>query len=741
MKNKIAILLLALAGISAPLAARADVVWYEGFNYADGSLTNVSSGTWFKFSGTANPSDMYVTNKILQVTATGGALVSRQDDCARYLSITNNSIYTNTLQVLYASFTVICTNLPGGNGSYFASFYRNGTPGGFSGRIQALTNGTTLPNTWRLGVTGQTLATNAADGGYPLDLALNTPYQVVAEIDPITLAAATVWVNPLDFNQTGNTPTERHYTSGDSLGFATSASSTVNAFAFRQASSFGSAFFQITNLAFATTFIEAATNVWSTNAISPTIVYQPVAGVTNFTGASFILSAVANGQGLGSLTYQWQTNGVNVPNPSGNTNIFPFSSAATNQSSDYRLIVTTPYGKSATSSVAKVKISDAPVPPSFITQPVSQTAYRGQTVILSTTVSSPGNVSFTWYSNNVVVTAGVSSGGGSSSLQLDNVQTNFSASYKVAATNDVAVNGVVSSNAVLTVYNPAQVTIAYLRTLVDPVTYQATNVPPSVPYEVTGHVTTFTNITTGNTASYYLQDGTAGINIFVTYGSTFRPTQGDVVTFIGVLSSFGSGLELYANLVDAPYSTYTSYTVLSNDIAGLPAPIAIPYTILSDPNNANYNLGGSLVQISDVYFGTRAGTTTSATANDFVGVTNSAGQKFTLFFPFLDLDVAGQTLPTYAYTVTGVLYSFGGIVTNEIVVTRWADVVTTPSTPIQLSGSYASGSMTFTWSDASYALQDSTNVLGPYTTIPGATTGFVTNTTTHPTMFFRLYKP
>ena len=54
---------------------------------------------------------------------------------------------------------------------------------------------------------------------------------------------------------------------------------------------------------------------------------------------------------------------------------------------------------------------------------------------------------------------------------------------------------------------------------------------------------------------------------------------------------------------------------------------------------------------------------------------------------------------------------------------------------------YSSGNMTFTWGDSSFVLQDSTNVLGPYNTIPGAMSGFITNTSDHPTLFFRLYKP
>ncbi len=56
-----------------------------------------------------------------------------------------------------------------------------------------------------------------------------------------------------------------------------------------------------------------------------------------------------------------------------------------------------------------------------------------------------------------------------------------------------------------------------------------------------------------------------------------------------------SGLELYAD----PSGSYpfTSYTDLSNNIAALPAPIAIPYNVMNNPSNANYHLGGSLVKI------------------------------------------------------------------------------------------------------------------------------------------------
>jgi hypothetical protein len=635
------------------------------------------------------------------------------------------------VQVLYASFTVICTNLPNGAGSYFATFYN--TNSGYVGRVLAFTNGTALPNTWRLAVAGNSASTAPANGGYPVDLALNTPYQVVEELDPVTLDAATIWVNPVDIHQTGMSPTETHYTSSDTFGFATT--TPVDSFAFRQASSFGNGFWIITNLDTATTFAEAATNIWSTNAFSPYIISQPVS-VHNFPGSSFNLSVLANGQGLGNLNYQWRMNSNNIVNPGPNPNILSFTSVPSNSGTNYYdVVITTPYGLSVTSSVATVGIDTTPQPPIFVTQPASLSLYSSQNAIFTTTVATPGNPTFTWYSNGVVVTTGVTGGGYSSSLEIDNINSANAATYKVAVTNDVFPTGVVSTNAVLAVKVPASVSIGYLHTLVSPTTFLATNVPPTIAYQATGIITTLTNITSGNTASYYLQDGTGGINIFVTGGSTFRPQLGDVVTFVGVMSSFTSGLELYADVADSAFP-YTSFSILSNNIAALPAPKLIGYNILTNVAFANTNLGGLYVQIKDVYFGARAGTTTSTTANDLVAVTNSTGQKFQLLFPDLDLDVAGQTLPAYAYTVSGVLYSANSTVTNQILVTRFSDVATTLE-PISVTSQPSGTNLLITWTNAAFNLQSSTNVAGPYTIVTNATSPYKTPMT-NKASFYRL---
>jgi len=784
----------------AALSARATLIWYEGFQYTNGSIAvttnifvtldavtnSVSRGIWFRpapFNGSANPDDMYVVNSNLQVTATGGSAISRQDDDIRYFATvtgtTTNTLlgtYTNTSynnpQLLYASFTVICSTaisngagLPNGAGTYFASFYSNTNYGqgsgvfgeagtnangyGYFGRVQAFTNLSVQPNTWRLGVTDNAKGTNALDGGFPVDLAVNTPYQVVEELDPITLDAASIWVNPININQSGSAPVDPVYTASDAMGGNIRFG--VNAYAFRQPSSFGNAAFIISNLAVATTFAEAMTNVMATNAVKPTIVYQPK-GVSNFVGSVFSLSALANGQGLASMTYQWQVSAttnslgmqvspVNVlgGNFSGaNGNILTDNNAQTSDTGYYALIATTPWGLSATSAVAYASVALAKVPPLFVTEPVSQTVYRGQTVTFSASVESPGNVTFTWYSNNVAVTAGVSGSGDSSSLELDNVTTNCSANYSVAATNDYAgfpTNGVVSTNGVLTVLNPPVVSIAYLRSLQDPNNAYAPTAPLSQPFEVFGTVTTFTNLTTGNTSSYYLQDGTGGINIFATGGSTFRPALGDVVDYVGVLSAYATGFELYADTADNQFP-YTSYTDTGNT-APLPTPISIPMNFVSAYGlpYVNTNIGGSRVQLSDVYFGARAGTPINAGANDVVAVTNSIGQTCNVEFFDLDLDTTNQTLPIYAFTVTGVLY--GDNATWAVAVTRFADIVTSP-VAIPLNVSVSGGNIIITWSGSAFKLQSASSPAGPWTTINSATSPYTTSTSGQP-MFFRLY--
>src|SRR4030095_14426813 len=210
-------------------------------------------------------------------------------------------------------------------------------------------------------------------------------------------------------------------------------------------------------------------------------------------------------------------------------------------------------------------------------------------------------------------------------LTIPNVQTNSgtTGTYNVGVTNEYG--GVLSSNAVVSAIPIPVVSVAFLRTLVDPVNYLATN--STTLWQATGTVTTFTNLTTGNTSSYYMQDSTAGINIFATFAQTFRPAQGDIVTFVGILSSFNSTLELLVDTVNIPGTT--NYIVNSGN--PLPAPKVIPFNITNSLAQAEAT-EGTTVMLTNVFFGTNAGTIIPTNANSTVVVTNGRGETFNLFF-------------------------------------------------------------------------------------------------------------
>jgi hypothetical protein len=328
-------------------------------------------------------------------------------------------------------------------------------------------------------------------------------------------------------------------------------------------------------------------------------------------------------------------------------------------------------------------------------------------------------------------------------LTISNVQPSFAANYSVGVTNDVFPTGVVSSNAVLTVSNAQTVTVAFLRSLVDQTTFLP-NVSSVTPFQTTGVITTFTNTTSGNTTSAFLQDATGGIDIFVTFGdssatNSFRPRQGDVVSFTGVMSSFTTtGLELEA---DTNNLTQTSYAIISNN-APLPAPIIIPLDVTNTANltNVALNIAGSLVQIRNVFFGTNAGTTISTNTNQKITVTNALGQSFSIQFFTTDLDTAGQTLPAFASSVTGVLYGLHPL--YSVGVTKFSDIVTNVVViPISLSAQLSGGNLMLNWSDSTFVLQESTNVNGTYTNVPGASSSGFPAPISGSAGFFRLAHP
>jgi Ig-like domain-containing protein len=689
----------------AAASLRADIVFVESFPYSNGTInvtgTNVNGTTnWFLHSGS---SDAFVKNHRIEIassSATAG-FQNRSGDVHR-----NFTTQTNTQTILYSSFTVNCTNVPpAAPSTYFAHFYVNTTT--FHGRVFAVAG--SLPNTWRLGIAG---AAGAPSQIFTVDLATNTDYQVVTKWNPTTdntandSFSATLWVNPLSSD-------DPHIVSSDGV----SAPAASTAYAFRQGSGFGNAFLTVSNLAVATTFDEAATNIWSTNAVAPALVYDLRSG-TNFPGENINLSAVFAGQGIGSITYQWIKDGVGIANPNGNSNVFTITGAATTDSGNYQAVATTPFSLSVTSATAFLWVTNAPIPP-IITQqpPTNTTVFFHQNLSLHIAALGPLPVTFQWFRNNSPLSDGPNfSGSTTDTLLITDVFTNngTTGTYRCDATSPFGTTP--SLNAVVNAIAPPANSIAFLRTLVDTVNYNATN--SALRWQATGVVTTFTNLTTGDTSSYYLQDNTrCGINIFVTHGSNFRPNQGDVITFVGWLSSFNSVLELEADTND----TTTSFTVLSNNVALLPAPKPIPFSITNNLPFCETNLEGSIVMLTNVYFGTNAGVAISTNANAFVTVSNAAGETFTILFSSQDLDTAGQILPEFAYSVVGVFnQNLGNAATPrnsayQVEVTRFSDIVTNP---LVISSALDSGTNTLSWDAApysyAYSVYSASNVTGPY---------------------------
>ena len=739
-------------------SARADVIWQDTFNYSNGpvSITSTNGSTtvsnWITHSGNL---DCYVNNHRLEVSSSStylGVTFTRSGDVNRQFATAAGSPYTNVQQVIYTSFIINFTNLPTANGAYFAHL-KFGIPSAssFEGRLFALTgttNDNLLPNTFRLGVSAS--QSTSPSKVFPIDLALNTDYQVVLGWDPVTLYAMTLWINPVS-------PDDGSVISGDA--YTPSSANIANSFAFRQASGFGG-FVTISNLVIATTFDEAATNVWSTNAVSPTIVYAPQSR-TNFVGDNFNVSAVANGQSLSTLIYQWRKNGANFSNPNGNTNALTFVNAQASDSGNYDLIVSNIYGLSVTSSVAFIWVTNPPIPPVFTQQPSNQTVYPHQTATLTVAVSG-SDPTFQWYQvignvTNPVVASANFSDPTQPTLQVIDVQTNNGtvASYLCYASNSFGTR--TSNVAAVTLIFPPATNIAYLRSLVDSTKFLPTNT--TAYWTVTGVVTTHTNLTAPPNLSIAIQDDTAGIGVFMAggVGAGIFPQAGDKITVTGPLGNFNGTLQLTLNASDL------STTLVTNSSNNpLPAPIVLPLTFTNGVgfggvSNLFQKYVGSLIMFTNVYFTDGPGTYGSGQITETI--TNSNGDAFRLFFNAATTPAfTGQPIPAFAWSVSGVLVTFLSPSTVdrssgfEVDPTLYSDIVSTP--PLQSTGAIAlaSSKPLISWDvqpNTSYSIFSSTNVSGPYSPLATGLTFDSATTTGHfwdtnasaPMMFYRIVSP
>jgi hypothetical protein len=223
MKNQLCLIAL-LAGVSA---ARADIVFSDGFTYPDGNLVGAPGSPWSTHSGSGA---VVVQSGQIELSR------SREEDVNALLT---GGPYASTgpVTALYTGFTARFTALPSNLGSYFAHLNTSGA----RARIWAATTNA-APGSFRLGVGNSTGAT-ATTGQVETDLSLNTDYTVVVRYELAT-GQSTIWVNP-------SAETDPGVTAADSVGTSLPGIST---FAFRQTGGIG--IMLIDNLVIGTTFAD-----------------------------------------------------------------------------------------------------------------------------------------------------------------------------------------------------------------------------------------------------------------------------------------------------------------------------------------------------------------------------------------------------------------------------------------------------------------------------------------------------
>jgi hypothetical protein len=731
-------LLTTLFAALAAASASADLFWYDVVtNYPLGAITT-NTAIWYPhLPGGLTANDAVI---LLRTYTSGAAVTGRRLSISGIKSeyimrlfdpVNTNAITTGTI---YASFVANANFVPGaGQGTYFATFNDLGTPlsatNGFNFRGRVFEIGTTnvfpftntTPSTFRYGVANG--AGDPAQGGgpsilyVPIDLIRNVDYQVVLKYviddgNPADAATATIWVNPASESDTANMagPTS------DAGAVATGLAGLL----FRQRTGGGTV--DVRDIAVGTNFTEVMTNL-----PGPVMIATNYNTVTNYSGNPGLLEVFASSIGGGVLSYQWYqiAGGVTNAVPGANSQVLLINSLSGTDTGNYFCAITNSGGIGALSRTNfYLSVNATPTPPTFTRQPTNTSISVGSTLTMAASAFGTGPLSYQWYLNGTPLVNGlpgtgnlgdisVVSGAQSPTLSIALVSTNEDGNYTVTVTGGVA-PPVTSTNAAVTVTLPATRTIAYLRSLLNTTTWQPTDT--STPFTITGVITTTTNLTSGNTSSYYIQDSTAGINLFVTGDSTFRPHRGDVVTASGTLSSFNNSLELACNALNP----YQFYHVLSNNLALLPAPYVFYPPLTNNAGLMETNVEGRFVMMTNVFFPTDGMVLFPSGGN--VIVTNQAGVPFIVFISSQCAELIGQPMPTFAWSVLGAMaqfqsgnYSSAGY---ELNVTSLADIITNPPPPVTVSASLSGNHVTLNWTAVpysySYSVLGAANIAGPY---------------------------
>ena len=766
------------------------------------TVTNFSN--WYPhapgsaFNGT--PYDMLITNityytsgaavngRHLRVNGLNSEYIMRLFD-----PVATNSFSPNNGTILYASYIANAQFVPAaGAGTYFSAFNNSdgGAPGSspqnvtngfaFAGRVFEIgnTNGNVYPFTNNVGGTFWYGAANATGdpaagagninnivwaataAGTPVDLKGNIDVQVVIKYD-IDNALAYIGINPAsDSDLSGPT-------SDGSL-----ITNALSGLLFRQRTGGGTV--DLRDIAVGTNFADVMTNVLANTIVQVATNFNTA---TNFPGNSALLEVFPTSIGGGALTYHWYRISGGVTNAVGaNSQKYVVSQLASTDTGNYFCAITNSGGNGARSTTNFYISVKADAGLGFGLQPVSANVSIGVTFTLSCTVTGSGPYTIQWKFNGGNLTDGspvtgnpgdisVVSGSQTPNLTVRLPGTNETGAFSVMVTTTASVspNSITSSNAQIVVKPVTAVNIAYLRSLENTLTWQATDT--TTLYAVSNCVvTSYTN--TSGVGGYYIQDATAGINLFVSSDPTFIPMMGDLVSAVGVLSSFNNGLEMACFVTSASpsFSPY-AYAAVTGHTNLLPAPVVFaPYSLTNNPGLMETNIEGRVVMLTNVFF-TTPGVATGL-GSTTVTCTNSRGEPLLVFFPGTqDKDIISRTLPSFAWTITGIMSQFkSGAYSGagyEVNVTRWGDILTTPPPAVTAAATVSGNDVVLNWTAVPYVTNYATpgayaysvfaspNVIGPYTPLAqgmafNTTNGLYTDKgalTNGPMKFYKIRSP
>ena len=746
----------ALLASLAALSVQATPFWYDVItNYPGGCISTNSGGLWYPHPpGSLTAADaLIVTNTYTSGAAVNGKRLRVNGLNSEYVMRLFDPVATNstTAGTAYASFIASANFVPSaGQGTYFATFNDVISPadGGaaatngfdFRGRVFEIGNTNAWPFTNTVSLTYRFGVANAAgdpaQGGgpsilyVPVDLIRNVDYQVVLKYD-IDFAIAYLWVNPASESDTAN------WSGG--TGDTGAAANGLAGLLFRQRTGGGTV--DIRDVVVGASFADVMTNT-----PGPVLVATNYNTVSTYVGNPALLEVFATSIGGGPLSYQWYqiVPGVSTNAVGANSQTYLVSSLSGSDAGYYFCAITNAGGLGEVSGTNfQITVNTTSTPPGFTTKPpATLNGAVGASLTLNSAGFGTGPLTYQWAFNGTPLVDGapvtsdpgdvsVVRGSRTPTLTVTSLSTNETGNYAVTVTG--AVSPATNATTAVTIALPQAVSIAYLRSLEDPNTWQATNTTGL--FTVTGVVNMYTNVVGSGNTSFYIQDATGGIDFFLTANSAFRPQMGDIVTATGTLSMFNNVVELFAN---NPANPATAFALVGHTNV-LPAPYVFSLDLTNNPALMETNIEGRICMLTNVWFTTLP--TISGNYNTFV--TNaSGGPPFNVFFPgSTDPDVQGQSLLTrFAYTITGVMAQFvsGTTYANryELYVTRIGDVQTNPPPAVTAAATVSGNNVALTWPAVpytidtrgaySYSVLSATDVGGPYLPL---VTGMAFNTT------------